>query len=43
MGKYNNNKVAVNFLWENKVFFSGTVVLGGVVCALTLSLMTSID
>lgn len=42
MGKYNNSKVAVNILWENKVFF-GIVVLGEVVCALTLLLMTSIE
>lgn len=42
MGKYDNSKVAVNFLWENKVFF-GIFVLGEVACALTLSSMTSIE
>jgi len=43
MEKYNNSKLAVNFLWENKVCFFGTVVLHGIVCALTLWLMTSIE
>lgn len=43
MGKYNNSKVAVNFLWEHQVFFFGTVVLHKIVCALTLWLMTSIE
>lgn len=32
MGKCNNSKVAINFFWENKVFF-GTVALGEVMCA----------
>lgn len=43
MGKYNNSKEALNFLWENKVFFFGTAVPHKIVYALTLRLMTSTE